>query len=296
MSAASLGGCLASAKLIPVRCRTRYRSRLGREGGGEWPPEVRAAMQDPIGEACKTGQAAAAGQDEAAIRRMLTAELRSREVDLPPGLLNVIVEQIAAGNYTPGVPILSVRRPGLINVPFIGPSIGHLFRPALQEHARRISPELFEDDGVGVTEHDVRSARFRMYPRPPDRDLYAPTPEEVPPPARLIPDADLRERMPELFEDPPLAPGPPGSEPPTMYAVSVWLEDSGGMVAVCDRPGRLGILDAEDAEAYLPLVRSAHAQDKVVAAQAEFLPTAGGWMPTIVRAVPRPSDPGPPLG
>jgi len=77
-----------------------------------------------------------------------------------------------------------------------------------------------------------------------------------------------------------------------MYAVSVWLEDSGGMVAVCGKPGRIGILDAEDAEAYLPLVRSAHAQDKVVAAQVEILRAAGGWLPATVRVVPGPSDPG----
>ena len=229
-------------------------------------------MQDPIGEACEAVQAAAAGKDEAAIRRMLTAELRSREVDLLPGLFDVLVKQIAAGTYAPGEPSVSVRRTGLLRVPCIREAIGHLFRPAFEEAGRQVSAGL-------------------MYPRPPGRDLYAPTPEEVPPPAGLIPDLDLRERMPELFEDPPLAPWPPG-KPPTMYAVSVWLEDSGGMVAVCDKPGRIGILNAEDAEAYLPLVRSAHAQDKVVAAQAEILRTAGGWLPATVRVVPRPSDPG----
>ena len=58
-------------------------------------------MQDPIGEACEAVQAAAAGKDEAAIRWMLTAELRSREVDLLPGLFDVLVKQIAAGTYAP---------------------------------------------------------------------------------------------------------------------------------------------------------------------------------------------------
>jgi len=248
-------------------------------------------MQDPVGEACEAVQAAAAGKDKAAIRRMLTAELRSREADLPPGLFDVLVKQIAAGTYAPGEPVVSVRRTGLLRVPFIGEAIGHLFRPAFEEAGRQVSAGLSGHDGVRVPEREAWPALSRMYPRPPGRGLYAPAPEEVPPPARLIRDPDLRERMPELFEDLPLAPWPPG-KPPAMYAVSVWLEDSGGMVAVCGKPGRIGILDAEDAEAYLPLVRSAHAQDKVVAAQVVILRAAGGWLPATVRVVPGPSDPG----
>jgi hypothetical protein len=34
----------------------------------------------------------------------------------------------------------------------------------------------------------------------PGRGQYAPPPDQVPPPARLMPDPDLRTRMPELFE------------------------------------------------------------------------------------------------
>jgi hypothetical protein len=67
--------------------------------------------------------------------------------------------------------------------------------------------------------------------------------------------------------------------------VFVWLEDSGDTVAVCNQPGRIGILNAEDAEAYLPLVRAAYAQDKVVAAMASIGVTSDGLPPATVRVV-----------
>jgi hypothetical protein len=51
------------------------------------------------------------------------------------------------------------------------------------------------------------------------------------------------------------------------------------------RPGRLGVLNAEDAEAYLPLVRSAQAQGKVVAVTADIGVTARGLPPAAVRVV-----------
>lgn len=243
-------------------------------------------MQDPINEACEAVQAAAAGKDEAAIRRMLTAELRSREVDLPPELFDVLVRQIAAGTYGSGEPIVSVHGTGLLRVPFIRKAVGQLFKPAFEEVARQVSAGLSGQDGVRVTEQEGWPTVTRMHPRPPGRDLYVPAPDEVPLPARLILDPDLRGRMPELFLDPPLAPWPP-DKPPPMYAVSVWLEDSGGTVAVCDKSGRIGILDAEDAEAYLPVLRAAQAQDKVVAAQVEIRSTASGWLPATVRVIPK---------
>jgi len=73
--------------------------------------------------------------------------------------------------------------------------------------------------------------------------------------------------------------------------VFVWLEDSGGAVAVCRQPGRIGVLDAADAGAYLPLVRAAQAQDKVVAATAGIRVTARGLLPATVRVVPDRSGP-----
>jgi hypothetical protein len=60
-----------------------------------------------------------------------------------------------------------------------------------------------------------------------------------------------------------------------------------------DSPGsRIGILNAEDVGAYLPLVRAAHAQDKVVAATADIRVTARGLLPATVRVVPYRPDPG----
>jgi hypothetical protein len=47
-----------------------------------------------------------------------------------------------------------------------------------------------------------------------------------------------------------------------------------------------------DAGAYLPLVRAAHAQDKVVAATADIRVTAHGLLPATVRVVPDRSGPG----
>lgn len=64
-----------------------------------------------------------------------------------------------------------------------------------------------------------------------------------------------------------------------------WLEEDGGSVAVCCQPARLGILSADDAEAYLPLVRSAHGQGKVVAATADIRVTVRGLLPATVRVV-----------
>jgi hypothetical protein len=112
----------------------------------------------------------------------------------------------------------------------------------------------------------------------------------VPRPARLIPDPDLRERIPELFEAPPPPPKWVGMPPPTeAELVFAWLDESGGTVAVCCPPGRIGVLNAE---AYLPLVRSAQAQGKVVAVTADIGVTARGLLPAAVRVIADRSDQG----
>ncbi|HET9971303.1 MAG TPA: hypothetical protein VFQ68_23915 [Streptosporangiaceae bacterium] len=246
-------------------------------------------MQDILDEACEAVQAAAAGKSRAAIRRMLMAEFRARDVSLPPPLFDVAVKQIAAGTYVSGEPLVSVRRSGLLSLPFIGKAIGRRLEPALEALREHIAEEGVEHGVARVTEHvaDAWPVVSGTLPRPPGRDLFAPAPEDVPPPARLIPDPDLRERIPELFEAPPPPPKwtgmPPSAEAELVFA---WLEESGGTVAVCCQPGRIGILDAGDAEAYLPLVRSAHAQGKVVAATADIRVTAGGLLPATVRVVP----------
>jgi hypothetical protein len=45
-------------------------------------------------------------------RQMLTAEFRARDVSLPAPLFDVAVNQIAAGTYVPGEPLVSVRGGG----------------------------------------------------------------------------------------------------------------------------------------------------------------------------------------
>jgi hypothetical protein len=246
-------------------------------------------MQDGIREACEAVQAHAAGKDEAAIRRMLTEELRSREVFLPPDVLDVVVERIAAGTYVPGEPIVSVHWAGLLGVPFARKALSHMFRPVFDEFDSLLSSEVFGPDGARGTGHEALS---RMYPHPPGRDLYAAAPDEVPPPARLIPDPDLRERIPDLFQLPPSPPGPHGEPPQAWPVVAAWLEDSGGTIAVHEQHGHIGVLNAEDAEAYLPLVRAAHAQDKAVAASAEIRIGARRSLSATVWVAVRPSDPG----
>jgi hypothetical protein len=249
-------------------------------------------MRDSIREACEAVQAHAAGKDKAAIRRMLTEELRSREVFLPPDVLEVVVEQIAAGTYVPGEPIVSVHWAGLLRVPFARKALRHMFKPVFDEFESLLSSEVFRPEGGRGTVHDLWSALSRMGPHPPGRGLYVAARDEVPPPARLIPDPDLRERLPDLFKLPPSPPGPHGEPPQPWPVISAWLEDSGGTIAVHEQRGHIGVLNAEDAEAYLPLVRAAHAQDEVVAAAAEIRVTARRSLSATVWAMPGRSDPG----
>ena len=248
-------------------------------------------MRDGIREACEAVQAHAAGKEKAAIRRMLTEELRSREVFLPPDVLDVVVEQIAAGTYVPGEPIVSVHWAGLLRMPFARKALRQMFRPVFDEFDSLLSSEVFGSEGRRGTGHDLRSALSRMYPHPPGRGLYAAAPEEVPPPAPLTPDPDLRERMPDLFNLPPSPPGPHGEPPQPWPVIAAWLEDSGATIAVHEQHGHIGVLNAEDAGAYLPLARAAHAQDEVVPAAAEIR-AAHGLLSATDWVMVRPSGPG----
>lgn len=243
-------------------------------------------MQDVIDQACQAIQAAAAGKSKAAARRMLTAEFHARDISLPPELFDVAVNQVAAGTYVPGEPLVSVRHSGLLSLPFIRKAIRRRLEPAFEALREHNAEEGIAHGVTRVTEHvaDAWPLVSGGLPHPPGRDLFAPAPGDVPPPARLIPDPDVRERIPELFEVAPPATAWPGmpvaAETEFVFA---WLEESGGTVAVCCSPGRLGVLAASDAEPYLPLVRSAHAQGKVVAAMTD---TARGLPSATVRVIP----------
>jgi hypothetical protein len=192
----------------------------------------------------------------------------------------------AAGTDTPGEPLAFVRRTGLLRVPFIRNALRRAFDAALTEHG----PEgVFLPHVVWVSDFvaDAWPMMSGSLPHPPGRGLYAPPPDQVPPPARLIPDPDLRTRMPEVFEGPPPlpVPPPPDTAPDDADLVLVWLEDHDGTVAVCCAPGRIGVLEAGEAgeaEAYLPLVRAAAAHDQVVAATSDISRAT----PATVRVVP----------
>lgn len=253
-------------------------------------------MQGGIDEACEAVEAVAAGKGRAAIRRMLIAELKSRDVDTPPPeVVDLLVEQIAAGSYQAGKPFTSVRYSGLSRLPFVRKYINKLFGPTAEEFESLFSAGGMITHGVlRVTDHvaDDWPTMPRLFPHPPGRELYAPAPADVPPPARLLLDPDVHERMPEIFDPPPPPPRLPGMPPPTgADLILVWLEDDNGTVTVCCAPGRLGILAAEDAEAYLPLVRSVHAQGKVVATTADVRRTAHDPLAATIRVIPHRSEP-----
>jgi hypothetical protein len=251
-------------------------------------------MWDSIREACDAVQAAAAGEDEAAIRRMLEAEFRARDVSLPPEIFDSLVKRIAAGTRAPGEPLVSVQYGGLLRVPFIRKAIRHMFDSAVAAAGgvdnliERHVPWVSKDIG------DSWWIMSRTLPHPPGLGLYVTAPDEVPPPARLIPDPDLRERMPDLFE--PARPLPPRwsdlGSPDDADQLFVWLEDGDGTVAVFNQPGHIGSLNAEDAQAYLQLVRAARAQDKVVAAMADVGRQAADLSSATVRVVADRSDRG----
>ena len=80
---------------------------------------------------------------------MLTVEFRSRDVDLPPPLFDVLVQQIAAGTYVPGEPLISVRHSGLMRLPFIEKALRRGLGPALEA----LREERVEYGVVRVTEH-----------------------------------------------------------------------------------------------------------------------------------------------
>lgn len=255
-------------------------------------------MRDSIDDACLAVQAAAAGKGKAAIRRMLIAELESRDACLPPPLvIDIFVDQIATGTYEAGKPFafISAGRSGLARLPFVQKCINKLFAPKTAELESLFSAGGYIGHGVvRVTEHVASHwpLMSRLVPGPPGRELYAPAPSEVPPPARLLPDPEVRDRIPELFD--PLAHPPrlPGMPPPTgADLILVWLDDDAGTVAVCCEPGRIGTLAADDTQAYLPLVRAAQIQGKAVAATADICLTAHDLLPATVRVIPGSSSP-----
>ena len=217
-------------------------------------------------EACEAVRGAAAGRDEAEIRQLLAGELRSRNIDLPPNIIGLLGAGIAAGDASItvgdwGEHDLPHEQPGLA-ASLIGKVIGGVL-------ARRIGigdSQIREVMKESVTMSPVLSRLVQ--PGPPDPDLYVPEPGRQPAPAEVIVDPDLAERMPWLVEPPSeRLPGMPRSAMRT-FSFDARLEEDDGTVIVRAFSSRIGRLSATDAEAYLPHIRSARAQDKAVAAMA----------------------------
>jgi hypothetical protein len=208
----------------------------------------------------------------AEIRQMLADEFRSRDIPVPPRVIGLIAAGIASGRFDaddeppfPGEPSWPGRAAGwvfrrLFARRLFGDDLGELVTKLISE-----SPERF---GLGELFEDA-----------PDPDRYVPEPGNSPPPAQVILDPDIQDRMPWLFE---LPPDLPPDFPPDMarlmtrharhprshrdVSLMVRLEEDGSTVVVRQGPGRIGALSTRDAPAYLPHVNAARSQGKVVAA------------------------------
>jgi hypothetical protein len=221
-------------------------------------------------EACEAVRASRAGKNEAEIRQMLADELRSRNIVLPPPVIEITAASIAAGDQEGPPPPFALTPPSLAAT--LGGKI-----------MRRLFPQIREMADDALARSPVLQALSRQHPHPPGLGLYFPEPGQSPARAQLIPDPDIADRMPPEPppEPPPVPPGFPRPRHPPRLAV--WLEESSGTVVVHHSPGRIGTLSPADAEAYLPHIRAARAHGKVVAAMAEHSASGRGPRRVTIR-------------
>jgi hypothetical protein len=169
--------------------------------------------------------------------------------------------------------------------------------PFLEEPSR---PGRLPGDGLDELTRNLISASADLswlLENAPDPGRYVPGPGNSPPPAQLILDPGLEDRMPWLFDLPPDAP-PPGlipawlpsgeqhARPPRSHqemSIDVLLEEEGGAVVVRHGPGRVGTLSGTDAPAYLPHLNAARSQRKAVTAVATLHVTGSGSPRFTVR-------------
>jgi hypothetical protein len=236
----------------------------------------------PFQEACEAVQRSAAGKDATQIRHMLTDEFRSRDIPVPPPVTGLIAASIASGSHDaddeppfPGEPSWPGRAAGWVFRRLAGDD---LTTKLISE-----SPEL--------------SWLAELSGDAPDPGRYVPGPGTSPPPAQVILDPGLGDRMPWLFELPPLLPDFPPDTPrmrsglrharhPRSHrevSLTVRLEEDGDTVIVRHEPGRVGTLSANDTAAYLPHLNAARSQGKVLAAIATLRVTGRGSPRMTIR-------------
>jgi hypothetical protein len=195
----------------------------------------------------------AAGKDETEIRRMLTAELDSKSIYLPPFVIELLVGCLAAGDavvtFSDEKEPPDLPRTGLVGS-LAGRLIGRIFAPAVK----------------GMAEEAISGSQLFSRPTPSaeEPNTYVPGPGQLPSPAKVIIDSDIAERMPWLVELPnEWATGTSAMRNASFNARLV--EEDAAVVAVYAFSGRVGQLGSKDAEAYLPHLRSARDHGKQVA-------------------------------
>jgi hypothetical protein len=242
-----------------------FRVSLG-ETGEAFSCSTKTGNAAAFREAYEAVSGAAAGRTETEIRQLLAGELRSRNIGLLPDMIDLLAAGLAAGDASIAVGEweehgLPHERPGRASS-LIGKVMGRILARHIGEgEMREVMKEAFATSPV---------LAGLLHPAPPDPGLYVPEPGRQPAPAEVIADPDLAERMPWLTERP--SERMPRSAMPIVsfdvVSFDVRLEEDDGTVIVRAFSDRIGELRVTDGEAYLPHIRSARAQGKVLAAMA----------------------------
>jgi hypothetical protein len=234
-----------------------------------------SATGDPSGvrDAYAAVKGSTAGMDEPEIRQMLARELTSRAIDLTPDAIGVLAACVTASGAT--IAIGDPQEPrdlpqaGLVHS-IVGKITGRIFAREVRELGRE-----------AITTSPIMSRL--MPPVSPDSGRYAPGPGQRPAPAAVVVDPDTAQRMPWLLELP--TEWPAGMPRSAMRDLSfeARLEEEDNAIAVYAFSDHIGELDATDAEAYLPHVRSARIQGKPVVVAANRRITRRGSLHITVR-------------
>ena len=155
-----------------------------------------------------------------------------------------------------------------------GKLVGRMLRRALAPHAPEIMQEVMTTV-IRQAAGEVPDLAEAMDRAAADPSRYVPEPGQEPPPAEVIADPDLAERIPGLLNRSPLPPGglPDAPLPPPMqlprsaaraFLFSATLEEDGDLIVVRTSGGRIGTLNPVGAAAYAPHLQAARLRDQVV--------------------------------